>query len=170
MKGHEAMDTKTLLSNLRKESRLTQDEMADKLYVTRQAVSRWETGETTPNTETLKLISKEFCVSINDLLGQPQGAVCQSCAMPLKEAGDLGTEADGGISAEYCTHCYQKGGFTNTRTLDEMIESNLKSLDEFNEGNGTNWTEEEARTILKTHLASLKRWKESLRADNEMIS
>ena len=65
------MDTKELLLNIRKNHNLSQDEMTEKLYVTRQAVSRWETGETVPNIETLKLISKEFDVSINTLLDFP---------------------------------------------------------------------------------------------------
>lgn len=152
------MTTQELLVDLRKKNHLTQDELAEKLYVTRQAVSRWETGETTPNIETLKLISREFGLSINELLGD--SLFCQSCAMPLKEFDELGTEPDGGASTEYCAHCYQEGGFTHDRTLGEMVESNLRFLDEFNESNGTNYTEEEAHTILKAHLAGLKRWRE----------
>lgn len=62
------METKTVLYDLRKQYNLTQEEMAQKLYVTRQAVSRWETGETTPNIETLRLISRIFDVSINRLV------------------------------------------------------------------------------------------------------
>lgn len=49
------------------EKGLSQDALARKVMVTRQAVSRWENGETVPNTETLKLLSKEFDVSINTL-------------------------------------------------------------------------------------------------------
>ena len=63
------MKTKEIIKNLREKHNLTQDELAEHLMVTRQAVSRWETGETEPNTETLKLLSKEFNVSINILLG-----------------------------------------------------------------------------------------------------
>ena len=48
---------------------MSQEELAEKVFVTRQAVSRWETGETVPNIETLKLLSKLFDVSINTLLG-----------------------------------------------------------------------------------------------------
>jgi transcriptional regulator with XRE-family HTH domain len=153
------METKEVLADLRKKGGLTQDEMAEKLFVTRQAVSRWETGETTPNVDTLKLISKEFDISINALLGQPQEFICQSCAMPLHEFEELGTESDGGASAEYCTYCYKDGSFTHNRTMEEMIETNLKFLDQWNKGQGTNYTEEEARAILMVHLASLKRWK-----------
>ena len=155
------METREVLADLRKNQGLTQDEMAAKLYVTRQAVSRWENGETTPNTETLKLISREFDVSINTLLGQPQEIICQSCAMPLREFDDLGAEADGGANAEYCVHCYQKGSFTHNRTIEEMVESNLRFLNEFNEQNGFHFSEDEARVTLKAHLATLKRWREN---------
>ena len=63
------METKDILRQLREKNDLTQDQMADRVMVTRQAVSRWETGETQPNTDTLKILSKEFNVSINTLLG-----------------------------------------------------------------------------------------------------
>ena len=51
------METKNILFELRTGKGLSQEELAEKLYVTRQAVSRWETGETVPNTETLKRLS-----------------------------------------------------------------------------------------------------------------
>ena len=59
------METKDVIHELRNNAGLSQDELAEKLFVTRQAVSRWENGETVPNTETLKLLSKLFRVSIN---------------------------------------------------------------------------------------------------------
>ena len=49
------METKQIIYELRTKSGMSQDELADKIMVTRQAVSRWENGETIPNTETLKL-------------------------------------------------------------------------------------------------------------------
>ena len=58
---------KKILYELRTENGLSQDELAEKVFVTRQAVSRWENGDTIPNTETLKLLSKLFNVSINTL-------------------------------------------------------------------------------------------------------
>lgn len=61
---------------LRVKKGLSQDALARKVMVTRQAVSRWENGETVPNTETLKLLSKEFDVSINTLLGTPRKLIC----------------------------------------------------------------------------------------------
>ena len=61
------METKNIILKLRTERGMSQDELADKIMVTRQAVSRWENGDTVPNTDTLKLLSKEFDVSINTI-------------------------------------------------------------------------------------------------------
>ena len=77
------METKDVIFELRTKKGLSQDELAEKVFVTRQAVSRWETGETTPNTETLKLLSKLFDVSIITLLGAPRQMVCHCCGMSL---------------------------------------------------------------------------------------
>ena len=74
------METRQVILQLRTAKGLSQEELAAKVYVTRQAVSRWETGETVPNTETLKLLSQLFDVSINTLLGSPRTLVCQCCA------------------------------------------------------------------------------------------
>lgn len=54
------MKTENIILDLRTKKGMSQDELADKIMVTRQAVSRWENGETIPNTETLKLLSKEL--------------------------------------------------------------------------------------------------------------
>ena len=61
------MEPKEILLELRTKHGLSQEQLAEKVCVTRQAVSRWETGETVPNTETLKLLSKLFDVSINTI-------------------------------------------------------------------------------------------------------
>ena len=78
------METKNIIFELRTNRGLSQDELAERICVTRQAVSRWENGETVPNTETLKLLSKLFDVSINTLLGSPRKLICQCCGMPLR--------------------------------------------------------------------------------------
>ena len=77
------MEIQGILKNLREKNNLTQEQLAERVQVTRQAVSRWETGETQPNTDTLKLLSRVFDVSINTLLGSPRQLVCQCCGMPL---------------------------------------------------------------------------------------
>ena len=88
------METKDIILELRTKKGLSQEELAEKIFVTRQAVSRWENGETIPNTETLKLLSKEFDVSINTLLGSPRELVCECCGMPIDDC-DLSREKDG---------------------------------------------------------------------------
>lgn len=105
------MEPKEILLELRTKKGWSQDELAERVYVTRQAVSRWENGETIPNTETLKLLSALFDVSINTLLGSPRQLVCQCCGMPLKDC-DISKEMDGGFNEEYCKWCYADGDFT----------------------------------------------------------
>lgn len=78
------METKDVIFELRTKKGLSQDELAEKIMVTRQAVSRWENGETIPNTETLKLLSKEFNVTINTLLGHPSSLFVSAAVCPWK--------------------------------------------------------------------------------------
>lgn len=104
------MKTKDVIFELRTKNGLSQDELAEKIYVTRQAVSRWENGETIPNTETLKLLSKLFDVSINTLLGSPRKLICQCCGMPLDDS-TISKEPGGDFNEEYCKWCYTDGEF-----------------------------------------------------------
>ena len=106
------METKDIILELRTKNGLSQDELAEKVFVTRQAVSRWENGETVPNIETLKLLSALFDVSINTLLGSPRELVCGCCGMPLKEDTQISREKDGAFNEDYCAWCYAEGDFT----------------------------------------------------------
>ena len=56
------------LQELRKSRDLTQEELADALYVSRTAISKWESGRGYPSIDSLKEISRYFSVSIDDLL------------------------------------------------------------------------------------------------------
>ena len=105
------METKNIIFELRNQAGMSQDELAEKVYVTRQAVSRWENGETTPNTETLKRLSKLFDVTINTLLGSPRQMVCHCCGMSLDDS-TTSKEIDGIFNEEYCKWCYSDGEFT----------------------------------------------------------
>ena len=105
------METKDVVLKLRTQKGLSQEELAAKIFVTRQAVSRWETGETIPNTDTLKLLSKLFDVSINTLLGSPRKLVCQCCGMPLEDS-NMSRETDGNLNEKYCKWCYTDGEYT----------------------------------------------------------
>ena len=62
------MEFNEKLRELRKQHNLTQEVLAEKLYVTRAAISKWESGRGYPNIDTLKTISAFFSVSIDSLL------------------------------------------------------------------------------------------------------
>ena len=53
---------------LRKKNGFSQEQLGEKINVTRQTISNWELGETSPNPEQLKLLSKVLNVSIDELL------------------------------------------------------------------------------------------------------
>ena len=145
------MNTKDVIYQLRTKAGLSQDELAEKVFVTRQAVSRWENGETVPNTETLKRLSELFNVSINTLLGSPQTLICQCCGMPLEDE-IIGRNQDGSLNEQYCKWCYADGTYTYS-DMDELIDVCVKHM--VNE----NFTEEQARAYMKQKLPQLDYWK-----------
>ena len=146
------METREILRDLREKKGLTQDALAEHVFVTRQAVSRWETGETQPNTETLKLLSREFDVSINTLLGSPRQLYCQCCGMPLSEDDMISREPDGALNEDYCKWCYADGTYMYS-DMDDLIEVCVGNM--VNE----HVTEEQARAHLRQVLPSLDYWK-----------
>jgi transcriptional regulator with XRE-family HTH domain len=145
------MSTKDVIYELRTKNGLSQDELAEKVFVTRQAVSRWETGETVPNTETLKLLSKLFGVSINTLLGSPQKLICQCCGMPLEDE-IIGRNADGSLNEDYCKWCYADGTYTYS-DMDDLISVCIPHMTQ------QGFTEEQAREYMKKMLPRLDYWK-----------
>ena len=84
---------------------------------------------------------------------------CQSCGMPMPTEDLSGTNADHSKNEDYCTYCFQNGKFTSDVTMDEMIETCLNYLDEFNKNSETQYTVEESRTMMKEFFPTLKRWK-----------
>lgn len=147
------METKDVILELRTKKGFSQEELAEKVYVTRQAVSRWETGETVPNTETLKLLSKLFDVSINTLLGSPRQLICQCCGMPLDDLS-ISKETDGEFNEEYCKWCYSDGKFVYT---------SLEELTDFFVGHMSNeqFPPEQARAYFEEQLPKLGHWRKS---------
>lgn len=145
------MDSQNVIYQLRTKSGLSQDELAEKAFVTRQAVSRWENGETVPNTETLKILSRLFNVSINTLLGSPRKLICQCCGMPLEDE-IIGRNQDGSLNEDYCKWCYADGTYTYS-DMDELIEVCVRNMV------NVNFTEEQARAYLKETLPKLDYWK-----------
>ena len=145
------MSTQEVLYALRTKNGLSKDDLAAKLFVTRQAVSRWENGETVPNTETLKLLSKLFKVSINTLLGSPQQLICQCCGMPMDDS-IISNDEDGTPNEHYCKWCYADGTYTY-HDMDSLIDVCVGHM--VNE----NFTEDQARAYMKQVLPTLDYWK-----------
>ena len=145
------MDTQNVIYELRTKKGMSQDELAEKVFVTRQAVSRWENGDTVPNTEPLKLLSREFDVSINTLLGSPRQLICQCCGMPLDDS-NISREKDGSFNEDYCQWCYADGNYTYS-DMDDLIEVCIPHM------TGQGFTEEQARAYMKEKLPELNYWK-----------
>ena len=145
------METKEILRRLREEHDLTQEAMAQRLHLSRQAVSRWETGETLPSVDTLQLISQVFSVSVDTLLGADVPLQCQCCGMPLEDS-ILSREPDGTPNQDYCQWCYADGEFAYT---------DLNALIDFCAGHMASpaWPEDQVRAYLQATLPTLKHWK-----------
>ena len=60
------------LKQLRQREKLTQDALAERLHVTRQAVSSWETGKTQPDIETLTALAEALNADIRELIYGPE--------------------------------------------------------------------------------------------------
>ncbi len=144
------METKDIIAELRTKNGMSQAELAEKVFVTRQAVSRWETGETQPNTETLKLLSKLFDVSINTLLGSPRQLICQCCGMPLDDS-TTSRDTDGGFNEDYCKWCYTDGKFVYT-SLEQLVDFLVEHF------SSEQFPPEQARAYYEANLPKLKHW------------
>ena len=128
-----------IIFKLRTQKGLSQEELATKVFVTRQAVSRWENNETIPSIDTLKLLSKLFDVSINTLLGSQRELTCKCCGMPLEDC-NMSREIDGNFNEEYCKWCYADGEYTldfwkkyaQVSGKEKLEEFKKQLVDEFN--------------------------------------
>lgn len=145
------MQSENIFYTLRTAKGLSQEDVAQAVLVTRQAVSRWENGETVPNTETLKLLSKLFGVSINTLLGSPRHLVCQCCGMPMED-DIIGRDEDGTPNEEYCQWCYADGTYTYS-DMDTLIDVCIPHMVE------QGFSEEQARAYMQQRLPTLNYWK-----------
>lgn len=147
------MPIQDLLPELRKAANMTQADLAARLYVTRQAVSRWETGETTPSIDMVKLISSVLDVPVLKLLEIPDEPVCQSCGTAFSAPGtEHGKDSDGKPDSDYCQWCYNCGSFTQ-ECMYELIESTAPFFAE-----ATGVSVEVAISYLGAFIPSLKRW------------
>jgi transcriptional regulator with XRE-family HTH domain len=91
------------LQYLRKKNKITQEELADEIFVTRQSVSKWETGEAFPDTDKLILLCEKFNLTMDELV---RGNVAEndeiSCDVPCVDDDKL-TCCGGEESVNGCT-------------------------------------------------------------------
>ncbi len=151
------MPVSALLPRLREERGLTQQQLADRLYVTRQAVSRWERGETHPGIDMVKLIAAVLDVPVTMLMEMPpEGAFCQSCGMYLTRDEDRAHAADGTPSDEWCAWCVKEdGAYAVDCTMEEMIEFCAPMMAQANDV-----SPDDAVSLMGAVLPQLKRWRE----------
>ena len=137
---------------VRRVHNLTQEQLAAKLFVTRQAVSRWERGEVTPGIDMMKLISAVTGEPLPHLLEMPEH-YCESCGMYLAP-DDCGTDASGKKTGHYCKWCYEQGEYTYETTMEAMIEDCAPRLAE-----NTGMTLDEAVSLMGAVLPQLEQWR-----------
>ena len=153
------MNLAVKIQDVRKSSGLSQGKFADKLYVTRQAVSRWETGETTPTIDTLKSMFEFF--NVNPSLFFEVSPVCQSCSMPLEKPEDMGQNPDKTVNLDYCKYCFEGGKLDESWTMDSLIDFEIGLYKE----SGESFDEKAVRAELKEKFPTLKRWKRQATID-----
>lgn len=114
---------------------------------------RWEQVGTIPSTDILKLISKEFNVSINTLLGLPRQLTCQCCGMPLYEDDVISREPDGSFNEEYCKWCYldEKMTYHSLKELIDFLIPHMAAMHHLEE--------DTVRESLQKQLPNLNYWK-----------
>lgn len=89
------MEFNEKLQELRKHKGLTQEELAELLFVSRTAVSKWESGRGYPNIDSLKAIARFFGVTIDELLSGDE----------LLTIAEKDTEQKKIISVIWCSVC-----------------------------------------------------------------
>lgn len=143
------------IAKLRQDRTMTQSELAAKLYVTRQAVSRWENDETAPGIDMLKLLSVTLDAPITSLIEMPDVPVCQCCGMYLT-GGDAAERArydEAGLSDDYCAWCYHDGEFAYD-DMEKVIEESAPYM-----AKNAGMSRDEAVSLMGAILPGLAHWK-----------
>ncbi|WP_288071554.1 zinc ribbon domain-containing protein [Adlercreutzia caecimuris] len=147
------MPFKETLVETREQRGMTQQELASKLYVTRQAISRWENGETEPSVDMRKLIATVLDIPAIRLFDIDTTQLCQCCGTPFTVPNmPRGTEADGAENPDYCQWCYDSGQFVY-QSEDELIEKTTPFLME-----ATGMSQDEAVSFMGVIVPHLKHW------------
>lgn len=148
------MSTGSILKSLREEANMTQQDVAEKIHVTRQAVSRWENDETIPGSDLLVTLSGLFNVSVDTLLESPVVRYCECCGMSI-EPSIMGIDGNGELDPRYCKWCLNNGEFvyTDPSQMLDFLVANLP-LEGMNE--------DQCRQTYQKHLLELPYWKQKM--------
>lgn len=79
--------------------------------------------------------------------------VCQSCAMPITDGSQLGTEKDGSVNHDYCIYCYKDGEFIHKVSMEEYIDMCSQY------GAQAGMTNDQMRELCQRTFPTLKRWR-----------
>lgn len=146
--------TSEIIRQLRKSRNLSQEQLAEKLSVTRQAISRWENEETRPDTDTLLLLSKEFGISVDALLASQEIHYCQCCGYPLSHIEEISRELDGSYNDEYCKYCYAEGEFVY-KDIGQLVDFLVENFEDSQDR-----SKEERKEETRKYLLQLNHWKQ----------
>lgn len=139
---------------------LTQEDLARKVHVTRQAVSRWENDETVPGPDMLVILSGIFGVSVDALLESPEIRYCECCGMPI-EPSIMGKKQNGELDPRYCKWCLEDGNFLYTDP-DQMLEFLVSHMPQ------AGMSEHDCREFYRSHLEKLPYWKPKMTAEKDL--
>jgi hypothetical protein len=82
--------------------------------------------------------------------------ICQSCAMPMTEDAQFGTNTDGSRNKDYCCYCFTDGHFTQNQTMEEVIETCVPYV------TGSVYPDADAaRKGMIEFFPTLKRWRKA---------
>lgn len=102
--------------------------------------------------------AKQFCREQMSCLKRWAGreiATCGSCGMPLAREEDVGTEADGSLSHDYCTYCYRDGRFVEPELTWEQAVEKYAPMMASNLGMPLG----KAKEMVRQYLSTLPRWR-----------
>ncbi|WP_165043122.1 GyrI-like domain-containing protein [Dysgonomonas sp. ZJ709] len=84
--------------------------------------------------------------------------ICQSCGMSMAAIEHFGTNSNNSRSDDYCCFCFQKGKFTDDKSLDETIEDSISYFDDYQKIDGRFITKDEVALKERMKISALKRW------------
>lgn len=116
------------LRQIRREQRLSQEELAERLKVSRQAVSKWEQGNGYPEVEKLLLLSEVLSVSLDRLMGGNTGAGEEECAS-IKGSDETRRILIASFDGKSIVHCYRVQASPRFRTRKDEAKYALFGVD-----------------------------------------